>query len=352
MNTRDLSAFFDARKQRQAPLVLATVVETQGSTYSKAGARMLIDAQGIFQGMLSGGCLEGDLATRAQRVLESGQPQLVTYDLGADNDELWGLGVGCDGLMKVLLQPLADSQAYAAFATILAALDGDATAVVSTVVESSLPSAPVAATIVLMNGKTSVFGADKASAANIAAGAAKLLAGGGETKQQLSARDGAARVLHSLIRPAPKLLVLGGGLDAEPLLRYSADLGWKCTLVDHRPAYIEKGDFASAERVICCSVDELPASVELESFDAAVVMSHHLASDRGYLAHLAASGIAYVGLLGPVGRRERLLSELGAAGGTLSGRLYGPAGLDIGGRGPAAIAMSIVAQLQKLLTRD
>jgi len=352
MNTRDLSAFFDAARQRQASLVLATVVETQGSTYSKAGALMLIDEQGIFQGMLSGGCLEGDLAIRAQVVLQSGEPQLISYDLGADNDELWGLGVGCDGLMRVLLQPLADSQALEAFATLLAALDGDVAAVVSTVVESSLPSAPVGATTVLMNGESSVFGIDDASAAKIAAGAEKLLAGDGETEQRISTGDAAARVLHSLIRPALKLLVLGGGLDAEPLVRYAADLGWKCTLVDHRPKYIEKGDFANAGQVICCSVDELPANVELRNFDAAVVMSHHLASDRGYLAHLAETGIAYVGLLGPVGRRERLLSELGAAGGKLSGRMHGPAGLDIGGRGPAAIAMSILAQMQQLLARD
>ncbi len=352
MNTRDLALFFDAHRQRQAPLVLATVVETQGSTYSKAGALMLIDEHGIFQGMLSGGCLEGDLAIRAQVVLESGQAQLVTYDLAADNDELWGLGVGCDGVMKVLLQPLADSQTYEPFATILAALNGDDAAVVSTIVESSLPSAPVASTIVLMNGKTSVFGPDKASAEDMAVDAAKLLAGGEKTQQRLSAGDGEARVLHSLIRPAPKLLVLGGGLDAEPLLRYSTDMGWKCTIVDHRPAYIEQGDFAAAERVICCAVDELAANVELESFDAAVVMSHHLASDRAYLAHLAGTSMAYVGLLGPIGRRERLLSELGTVGATLAGRLHGPAGLDIGGRGPAAIALSIVAQLQQLIARD
>ncbi len=349
---RDLALFFDAHKERQAPLVLATVVETQGSTYSKAGALMLIDEHGIFQGMLSGGCLEGDLAIRAQVVLESGQAQLVTYDLAADNDEIWSLGVGCDGLMKVLLQPLADSQTYEPFATILAALNGDVAAVVSTIVESSLPSAPLAATIVLMNGKTSVFGPDNAFAADMAVDAARLLVGGEKTRQRLSAGDNAAQVLHSLIRPAPKLLVLGGGLDAEPLVRYSTDMGWKCTIVDHRPAYIEKGDFAGAERAICCTVDELPANVELKSFTAAVVMSHHLASDRGYLAQLAETEMTYIGLLGPVGRRERLLSELGAVGATLAGRLHGPAGLDIGGRGPAAIALSIVAELQKLFTDD
>ena len=344
--------FFEVHQRRQAPLVLATVVETQGSTYSKAGALMLIDENGIFQGMLSGGCLEGDLAIRAQVVLESGQSQLVTYDLAADNDELWGLGVGCDGLMRVLLQPLVSTRAYEPFATMLAAFDGEEAAVVSTIVESNLSSAPLAATFVLMSGESRVFGAVEDIAAEVATSAAKFLEEGEQASQSLSRDGGEAQVMHSLIRPAAKLLLLGGGLDAEPLLRYASDMGWKCTVVDHRPGYLEKGDFAVADNVVCCAADELASNVELSGYAAAVVMSHHLVSDGDYLAQLAATEIAYIGLLGPAGRRERLLSDLGAVGSKLEGRLYGPAGLDIGGRGPSAIALSIVAQLQELFARD
>ena len=343
--------FFEVHQRRRAPLVLATVVETQGSTYSKAGALMLIDENGIFQGMLSGGCLEGDLAICAHVVLESGQSQLVTYDL-ADNDELWGLGVGCDGLMRVLLQPLVSTQAYEPFATMLAVFDGEEAAVVSTIVESNLSSAPLAATFVLVSGELRAFGAVADIAAEVATSAAKFLEGGEQASQSLSRDGGEAQVMHRLIRPAAKLLLLGGGLDAEPLLRYASDMGWKCTVVDHRPGYLEKGDFAVADNVICCAADELASNVELSGYAAAVVMSHHLVSDRDYLAQLAATEIAYIGLLGPAGRRDRLLSDLGAVGSKLEGRLYGPAGLDIGGRGPSAIALSIVAQLQELFARD
>lgn len=343
--------FFEVHQRRRAPLVLATVVETQGSTYSKAGALMLIDENGIFQGMLSGGCLEGDLAICAHVVLESGQSQLVTYDL-ADNDELWGLGVGCDGLMRVLLQPLVSMQAYEPFATMLAVFDGEEAAVVSTIVESNLSSAPLAATFVLVSGELRAFGAVADIAAEVATSAAKFLEGGEQASQSLSRDAGEAQVMHRLIRPAAKLLLLGGGLDAEPLLRYASDMGWKCTVVDHRPGYLEKGDFAVADNVVCCAADELASNVELSGYAAAVVMSHHLVSDRDYLAQLAATEIAYIGLLGPAGRRERLLSDLGAIGSKLEGRLYGPAGLDIGGRGPSAIALSIVAQLQELFARD
>jgi len=343
--------FFEVHQRRQAPLVLATVVETQGSTYSKAGALMLIDENGIFQGMLSGGCLEGDLAIRAQVVLESGQSQLVTYDLAADNDELWGLGVGCDGLMRVLLQSLVNTHGYEPFATILAAFNGEEAAVVSTIVQSNLSSAPLASTFVLLSGESRGFGAVDDIAAEVATSAAKFLEGG-EASQSLSRDGGEAQIMHRLIRPAARLLLLGGGLDAEPLVRYASDMGWKCTVVDHRPGYLEKGDFAVADNVICCAADELASNIELSGYAAAVVMSHHLVSDRDYLAQLAETEIAYIGLLGPAGRRERLLSDLGAIGSKLEGRLYGPAGLDIGGRGPSAIALSIVAQLQELFARD
>ena len=78
-------------------------------------------------------------------------------------------------------------------------------------------------------------------------------------------------------------------------------------------------------------------------------MSHHLASDRSYLEQLAATEVRYIGLLGPAARRNRLLSELGETGQALEGRLHGPAGIDLGGRGPAAIALSIVAEVQGVL---
>ncbi len=95
----------------------------------------------------------------------------------------------------------------------------------------------------------------------------------------------------------------------------------------------------------------LATTVELNHFDCAVVMSHHLASDRTYLSQLAECSIPYIGLLGPPARRERLLSEIGDAADKLRERLHAPAGLDLGGRGPEPIALSIIAQMQQAFTR-
>ncbi|MGB5353439.1 MAG: XdhC family protein, partial [Woeseia sp.] len=152
------------------------------------------------------------------------------------------------------------------------------------------------------------------------------------------------------VEPPPRVLVLGGGLDAQPMVRLIAELGWRVTLQDHRPAYIQKGDFSEALQILSVPAAELATHVELSTFDAAIVMSHHLATDRIYLELLADTSIGYIGLLGPPSRRERLLQDL-ADRERLSGRVHGPAGLDIGGRGPASIAVSIVAEMHQQLMR-
>lgn len=270
MNSANLQRFFEQRRARNEPLVLVSVTSTEGSTYSKAGDLMLIDQNGVACGMLSGGCLESDLAARAQVVLESGAPQSVTYELASGDDDVWGLGIGCDGSMVIGLQRISSDNDYAPLE----------------------------------------------------------------------------------IPPAIRLLVLGAGLDAVPLARLAAEMGWYSTVVDHRPAYIEHNPFPEECEKHCLEPDKLAATLDLASFDAAIVMSHHLASDRVYLQQLADTDISYVALLGPAARKDKLLDDLGDAAGSLHKRLNGPAGLSLGGRGPEVIALSIVAQVQQVLSVD
>src|SRR5690606_5207678 len=113
-------------------LVLATVYDTLGSTYSKAGHRIVIAANGDYRGLVSGGCLEGDLAERARTVLAADRPAAVTYDLRDEVDEIFGLGVGCNGVLKVFLQPLHGAGEYQPFAAIAARLAGSEPAAVAT----------------------------------------------------------------------------------------------------------------------------------------------------------------------------------------------------------------------------
>ena len=343
----NLLEYFKERSSEGQPLVLATVFETVGSTYSKAGGQMIIDSSGNFCGMLSGGCLEGDLVERARRVIDTGAAETASYDLSAD-DELWGLGVGCDGTMRVLLQPLTEESGYQPFATIAAIIDGGHAASIAVVIAADSSAISVGATMILKGDNCRSFGMDGDLADSIQRGFGETASG---TLRDSEDPDGGYSVLYARIEPPPALLVLGAGLDSEPVVRIAHELGWRCTICDHRPAYIENRSFPARTYVICCPVDELCRQVDLDQFDTAIVMSHHLASDRSYLRQLATSGIGYIGLLGPVGRRNRLMSELDEVADALQDRLHGPAGIDLGGRGPGPIALSIIAEMQKYLSQ-
>ena len=349
MTGTGLLSAFSAWSAEGLPLVLASVYETEGSTYSKAGAQMLMTGDGRFHGMLSGGCLEGDLAERARAVVETGRPQAVTYDLGQNDEELWGLGVGCDGLMRILLQPITADTGYEPFTTMAKALGGETDEVAATVISSDIEALPSGATIVTAGGDVAFSDVDDAFGKQLGMLIGATREQGVSMTQLIESGEGAASILFALLRPPPAILVLGAGLDAGPVVRFASELGWRITVQDHRPAYVAAGDFGAAESVHCVPANQLGETVDLDRFDAAIVMSHHLASDREYLGQLAKSRMAYIGLLGPADRRRRLLAELGDGAGSLGQRLHGPAGLDIGGRGPASIALSIIAEMHRQL---
>lgn len=316
MSDKALLQRFDAWRREGRTLALATVVGTEGSTYTKPGHRILIADSGDYEGLVSGGCLEGDLAAHAQQVIASGNARVITYDLRGD-DEPFGLGIGCDGLLRILLQRLSPANGFEPFATLAIVLRGDVTAHCALVLADHGD---------LRTG-TTLISADKTFVGPDLA---------------------AAEVLYTTLRPLPRLLVLGAGPDAVPIVTLADTLGWRVTLVDHRPASLERPGFASADSRVCAPVAEVRDHVPLATFAAALVMSHHLATDRSHLGALATSRIPYIGLLGPPGRRERLLRELGDAAGALVGRLHGPAGLDIGADSPESIALSILAEIHSL----
>jgi len=348
MSVRQIIQTFDAWRAQGEPMVLATVFDTIGSTYSKAGHRILIAANSDYQGLVSGGCLEGDLAERARTVIERDEAAAVTYDMRGEADELFGLGVGCNGLIRVFLQPLQPGQGYQPFAAIAACLLSHRPGAVATVVESARADVKPGATLIVQDGAREAWTLAPSIADALAAECERVLRSGGAHYYTTDASG--LGVLYAALKPVPKLLLLGGGLDAVPLANMAADLGWRVTVADHRPGYIARGGFTRAERVLHVNPEKLSEQLPLAEFDAVVVMSHHLATDRTYLGHLARARPRYVGILGPRARKERLVADLGAAGAALRDTLKGPVGLDIGADSPEAIALSILAELQATLS--
>jgi xanthine dehydrogenase accessory factor len=285
----------NAMRAAGSAFALIVVVRTEGSTYRKPGALALVDADGVHIGVISGGCLESGVELLARDALRADAPRLAVFDTRSDDDLIFGSGSGCRGRMHVLALPSRSSRRH-----------------VDAIVDAGLERHPLTlATDELAPG---------------------LLASGELT-----------------IRPPPQVLMLGAGPEARPLLDIARTLGWYCCVVDHREALLAPGRVGVVDRRLqqrpAAALRELAA----EHFDAALVMTHVADADLEALRSLASADIAYVGLLGPAGRRDELLARLSAPErDALNGRLHAPIGLPLGGEGPEAIALSIAAELQKL----
>jgi len=319
-----------------AERVLATVVATAGSTYRKPGARMLIMADGSYLGLLSGGCLEADLKLHAQEVIEGGETRAIEYDMRGPDDILFGVGAGCEGAMRVLLEPAhAGSRAAVALGAA-----GQAT------------RAGVPACLVAVHESTELPLGTYGTASLppvLAAAAEQSLA---EALSREIVLDRGAEKLRAFVQflaPPPHLLICGAGPDAQPVAAAARTMGWRVSVLDHRPAYADAKNFPGA-KVILTDPGSLRRAVDLHTCHAVIVMSHHLSSDVAYLRELAAAGTpGFVGLLGPAARRRRIAQELGAMAGALRLRLHGPVGIDIGAVTPEAIALAIVSQVHAWL---
>jgi xanthine dehydrogenase accessory factor len=332
-----LEMLLERAPSAQDSRVLATVVATAGSTYRKPGARMLLMADGSYIGLLSGGCLESDLQIHAQEVLGTGVARAVEYDTRGPDDLLFGLGAGCEGTMRVLLEPAGPGSIAAA------ALDaaGHAT------------RAGQATTLVMVHESAELrIGTHHAGTSLpsvLVADDQQALVDAGSRAVDRGAGVKRTRAFVQFLAPPPHLLICGATPDAQPVASTARALGWRVSVIDHRPAYAVAARFPGAD-VFLANARLLRREIDLARCHAAVVMSHHLASDEVYLRELAEAGVpAYVGLLGPKARRSRLASELGPVVEKLRSRIRGPVGLDIGAMTPEGIALSIIGQIHAWL---
>ena len=331
-------------------LVLATVIATEGSTYRKPGAMMLIAADSSYHGLISGGCLEADLAAHAKEVFADGKTRNVCYDMSHGDDFDWGLGLGCDGVILLMLQRMEAKTGFGFLKTLDQALQAKSHGLLSLVTFSS-DSGHLPGDFALRCGAEFSSG-DPELMKSIHTVEGSSFSSGHDMSRRywqdaMNTSHGSVDLLLIPIMPPPEILICGAGHDAIPVARLAVDMGWNCTIVDHRPGFALANRFPA-----CCDVRllqpvELAVHISLDRMDAAVVMTHHLGHDQQYLAQVVEASIAYIGLLGPRARRDRLLSEIGAA----DVHVYGPAGLDIGAEMPEAIALAIIAEIHAFLNR-
>jgi len=323
--------------------ILATVVDVEGSGYRRPGARMLIDKNGFGIGTVSGGCLEADVLERAKKVLRTGAPTVITYDTTRDENSVFGLGMGCRGIVRILLETVSKDSFWFNFV-------GDSLA-------DRMPF--TAATLIGSNdGKTpgrrfyfTEYGAastefDDAETTELFAVMRAALYEKRTGVQNFSCGE----VFIETISPPLKLVVFGAGYDALPLVGFAKELGWRVAVVDHRPAYANRERLNEADEIFNANLTDLPDEFFEDENAAAVVMTHNLERDREILPRLLRSNFQYVGALGPKKRTEKILAESGENfSAEQLAKLHAPVGLDIGADTPEAIALAIVAEINAVL---
>lgn len=322
-------------------LVLATIVETEGSTYRKPGAMMLISRGGAFEGMISGGCLEGDLLHHAEKVFESGAPARVTYDMHADDELVWGLGLGCDGVIRLMLQRLQNEDGFGFLEQLNASQRAGDGGVLALVVEPDEPL-PLATFGFLDRSDISV---GEAMMTQYLRDVCTPWPSWRTRRETLDAGAGTLSIIKINMPPRTRVLICGAGPDAVPVARMLTELDWQVGIVDHREAFARKDRFPPGCDVTLARPEHLGETVKLNGVDAVVIMSHHLENDCTYLKAAVAREIPYIGVLGPGARRERLCEMAGCD----DRDIHGPVGLDIGAELPAAIALSVAAEIHAVL---
>lgn len=330
---------------------VATVVRVVGSSYRRAGARMLISADGQRVGMLAGGCF--DLEDRARQTMESGRTMVHRYDTTGPADAVLGSGSGCEGIVDILLAPVDDGQDPSLLTCLERSVRISESVVLATVVgpaEIDVCPARLGARL-LITGNDPPRGnlGDTALQAAVWCDARKVLSSEHVAVKAYPSGNGEVQVMIERLTPMRRLVLFGAGEDSPPLVRIAAEVGLHVTVTDHRSAYADAVRLPGAAEVLHdAEAADAVRRIAPDSLTACVSMTHDYLRDVEILRELAGSTAAYVGVLGPHARAERLIADADWPTGDRH-RLYCPAGIDIGADTPEGIALSVVAEVVGVL---
>jgi xanthine dehydrogenase accessory factor len=326
-------AAFHASGQRAA---LATVVRVNGSAYRHEGAKLCVSEDGTSVGNVSGGCLEADVREVAQRVIATGVPERRTYNGGDEEVAAWNLGVGCNGEVEILIEPVRT-----AYVAERLALADEVSHVVITRLDGNdaygfLP-------------RLCVTAASSAGSIGDAVHDAQLR----ETALTSWMPDGESRSVSydgmllfvDVLTPPPRLVIASASNDACILARFAADVGFRVVVADRRPGLLLPERFPESVTLLHSDAAHLNEQLVLDDTAFGVVMTHDFADDTNYLRALLRTPLRYIGMLGPRHRTERILAHLRSEGVVDDTRVFGPVGLDIGTDGAEQVALSVLAEM-------
>jgi xanthine/CO dehydrogenase XdhC/CoxF family maturation factor len=332
-----------ARGERMA---LATIVGVQGSTYRREGARLLIRERGKPVGTISGGCLEGDVREAAKEVMELGVPRLMHFDLTADDEVVWGWGLGCNGVIDVFVEPAEG--AFETAGAVRRAVEEQRRLALVTLIEApeSTGLTPGARMLIDSDGGSEGGLGQEAIEERAKQAAAEAIR---EERSRTLVLDDGVGAFVEVLAPPPRLLVCGAGHDAVALVSAAGRLGWRVEVIDDREGFLKPNRFPEAIRFVKAEPIDAAGAAGMDDRTFVVVMSHNFLRDKDYLRSFLGTNARYIGMLGPGARLERLLAELEREGYKPDPSdltvVHGPAGLDLGGDGPEEVAWAIVAEV-------
>ena len=293
--------------------------------------------------MISGGCLENDLLHHAADVFSEGIPRHITYDMHADEELVWNLGLGCDGVIHLLLQRLERDDNFGFFEQLDMSHEARCPSVLALVTNSD--GNPTVSTAALLNQSDISVGDE--DLVDILRQSLEDWPAWRTRYERIIHKGSEIEILLIHLPVQTRVLICGAGPDAVPVARMLAELDWDILVVDHRPAYARQDRFPGKCKVLQARPGQLAEIIGPGEIDAAIIMSHHLENDAEYLRQLANHEVPYVGALGPGARRNRLREMADCE----ERDVFGPAGLDIGAELPESIALSIVAEMHAVLNQ-
>jgi xanthine/CO dehydrogenase XdhC/CoxF family maturation factor len=335
---------------------LATVVHLEGSSYRRPGARMLVTGEGEATGAISGGCLEGDALRKALAAIAQGRSKLVTYDTSDEEDASIGVQLGCAGVIQVLFEPIDPADPDNPVELLRKAATQRSHAIIATLFSLRDRRGPQPGTCLLMasDGETKGHCPFEEIKDPLSADMAAALGARTSSFHRYGLTDGEWTAFLQYIPPPTRIVLVGAGNDAIPIMRIADTLGWEVHVVDGRHSHAREDRFAAACQVLVSRPEDALRQIPVDERTAFVLMTHNYRYDLDMLKALLPLPLPYVGVLGPRKRLDRMLEELRQEGFAFSPdellKLHGPTGLDIGAETAEEIALSVTAEIQAVLT--
>jgi xanthine/CO dehydrogenase XdhC/CoxF family maturation factor len=352
---KDIIRAYDEAQQQGKQTALATVVHLEGSAYRRPGARMLVTEDGQLTGAISGGCLEGDALRKAQLVMVQKKPMLVTYDTTDEDDAKLGVGLGCNGIISILIEPINAVDENNPVVFIKTILQKRQSAVLVTLFSMDKKKVqPGTCMLVTEEGAIKTSLQDDFLKTILVKDAEIAIQNKSSVTKEYLAQNALTGFVE-LVSPTVLLIIFGAGNDTIPLVQIANVLGWETTVVDGRPNYATVQRFPSASRILISKPENAIPQLTFDANTVAVLMTHNYNYDIAALKQLFPLQLPYIGALGPKKKLDRMFDELIEQGISITdesvANVYGPTGLDLGAETADEIALSIIAEIKAVLSK-